>query len=102
MYTRRILRWFKLKKPSYSFAHRIPDEVLLQIKKRKTNSEVEAYRVALEPIRALHFSSVRADMTSISSTPGKINKAESLGKPHYTKEDGCRAWVIERQWTDHS
>ena len=74
----------------------LPDEVLLQIKKGKTNSEVEAYRVALEAIRALHFGSVRGDMTFISSTPGKIKKAESLGKPHYTAEDGCRAWVIKK------
>ena len=73
-----------------------PDGVLLQIKKEKTNSEVEAYRVALEAIRALHFGSVRGDMTFISSTPGKIKKAESLGKPHYTAEDGCRAWVIKK------
>ena len=57
---------------------------------------MEAYRVALEAIRALHFGSGRGDMTFISSTPGKIKKAESLGKPHYTAEDGCRAWVIKK------
>jgi hypothetical protein len=40
-----------------------PDEVLQQIKKGKTSSEVEAYRIALEAIRALHFGSVRGGMT---------------------------------------
>ena len=72
-----------------------PDEVLHQIKKGKTSSEVEGYRVALEAIRELHLGSVRGDMTFISSTPGKIKKPESLGQPHYTAEDGCRAWVIK-------
>ena len=73
-----------------------PDEVLQQIKKGKTNSEVEACRIALEAIRALHFGSVRGDMTFISSTPGKIKKPESLGESDYTAEDGCRAWVIKK------
>jgi hypothetical protein len=68
-----------------------PDEVLHQIKKGKTSSEVEAYRIALEAIRARHSGSVRGDMTFISSTPGKIKKPESLGEPHYTAENGCRA-----------
>jgi len=71
-----------------------PDEVLQLIKKGKTSSELEAYRIALEAIRALHIGSVRGDMTFISSTPGKIKKPESLGEPYYTAEDGCRAWVI--------
>jgi hypothetical protein len=57
---------------------------------------VEAYRIVLKAIRALHFSSVRGDMTFISSTPGKIKKAESLGKPHCTAEHGCRAWVTKK------
>jgi hypothetical protein len=35
-------------------------------------------------------------MTFISSTPGKIKKPESLGEPHFTAEDGCRAWVIKK------
>ncbi|MGA8656923.1 MAG: hypothetical protein WB586_12315, partial [Chthoniobacterales bacterium] len=53
----------------------LPDEVLLQIKKGKTNSEVEAYRVALEAIRALHFGSVRGDMTFVShDTPNSVEK----------------------------
>ncbi|HYY29151.1 MAG TPA: hypothetical protein VE860_14455 [Chthoniobacterales bacterium] len=73
-----------------------PDEVLQRIKKGKASSELEAYRIALEAIRALHFGSVRGDMTFISSTPGKIKKTESLGEPHYTAEDGCRAWVIKK------
>jgi len=72
-----------------------PDEVLQQIKKGKTSSDVEGYRVALEAIHELHLASVRGDMTFISSTPGKIKKTESLGEPHYTAEDGCRAWVIK-------
>ena len=72
-----------------------PDEVLQQIKKGKTSSEVEGYRVALDAIRALHLGSVRGDMTFLSSTPGKIKKPESLGEPHYTAGDGCRAWVIK-------
>jgi hypothetical protein len=72
-----------------------PDEMLQQIKKGKTSSEVEAYRIALEAIRALHLGSVRGDMTFISSTPGKIKKRESLGEPHYIAEDSCSAWVIK-------
>ena len=72
-----------------------PDEVLQQIKKGKTSSEVEGYRVALEAIRELHLGSVRGDMTFMSSTPGKIKKPESLGESHYTAGDGCRAWVIK-------
>ena len=69
--------------------------VLQQIKRGKTSSEVEGYRVALEVIRELHLGSIRGDMTFISSTPGKIKKPESLGEPHYTAGDGCRAWVIK-------
>jgi hypothetical protein len=65
------------------------DEVLQQIKKGKTNSEVEAHRIALEAIGALHFGSVRDDMTLISSTSGKIKKPVSLGEPHYTAEDAA-------------
>jgi len=72
-----------------------PDEFLQQIEKGKTSSEVEAYRVALDAIRALHLGSVRGDMTFLWSTPGKIKKPESLGEPHYTAGDGCRAWVIK-------
>ena len=72
-----------------------PDEVLQQIKKGKTSSEVEGYRVALDAMRALHLGSVRGDMTFLSSTPGKIKKPASLGEPHYTAGDGCRAWVIK-------
>ena len=72
-----------------------PDEVLQQMRKGKTSSEVEAYRIALEAIRALHFGSVRGDMTFIASTAGKIKKPESLGEPHYTAKDGCRAWVVK-------
>ena len=72
-----------------------PDEVLQQIKKGKTSSEVEGYRVALDAIRALHLGSVRGDMTVLSSTPGKIKKPESLGEPNYTAGDGWRAWVIK-------
>src|SRR5271157_208166 len=71
-----------------------PDEVLQLIKKGKTSSELEAYRIALEAIRALQIGSVRGDITFISSTPGKIKKPESLCEPYYTAEDGCRAWVI--------
>ena len=72
-----------------------PDEVLQQINKGKTSSEVEGYRVALDTIRELHLGSVRGDMTFISSTPGKTKKNESLGEPQYVAEDGCRAWVIK-------
>ena len=72
-----------------------PDEMLQQIKTGKTSSEVEAYRIALETIRALHLGSVRGDMTFISSTPGKIRKRESLGEPHYIAEDGCSVWDVK-------
>jgi hypothetical protein len=72
------------------------DEVLQQIKKGKTNSEVEAHRIALEAIGALHFGSIRGDISLISSTRAKSKKPESLGEPHYTAEDGCRAWVIKK------
>ena len=72
-----------------------PDEMLQQIKKGKTSSEVQAYRIALEAIRALNLGSGRGDMTFISSTPGKTKKTESLGEPQYVAEDGCRAWVIK-------
>jgi hypothetical protein len=73
----------------------VPDKVLQQIKKGKTSSEVGGYRVALDAISALHLGSVRGDMTFLSSTPGKIKKPASLGEPHYTAGDGCRAWVIK-------
>jgi hypothetical protein len=73
-----------------------PDEVLQEMRNGKTSSEVEAYRIALEAIGALHFGSVRGHLTFISSTPGKMKKTESLGEPHYTAEDGCRAWVIKK------
>jgi hypothetical protein len=72
-----------------------PDEALERIKKGKTSSELEAHRIALEAIRALKLGSGRGDLTFISSTPGKTKKTESLGEPHYTAEDGCRAWVIK-------
>jgi hypothetical protein len=73
-----------------------PDEVLQRIKKGKTSSESEAYRIALEAIRALNFGSVRGgDMTFISSTPGKIKNPESLGEPQYVAENGCRTWAIK-------
>jgi hypothetical protein len=72
-----------------------PDEALERIKKGKTSSELEAHRIALEAIRALNLGSGRGDMTFISSTPGKIKRTESLGEPHYTAEDGCRAWAIK-------
>ena len=72
-----------------------PNEMLQQIKKGKTSSEPEAYRIALQAIRALHLGSVRGDMTFISSTPGKIKKPESLGEPHYIAEDGCSVWVVK-------
>jgi len=73
-----------------------PDKVLEEIKKGKSSSDVEAYRIALDAIRAQHFGNVRGDMTFISSAPGKIKKPESLGDPDYTAEDGCRAWVIKK------
>ena len=72
-----------------------PDEALQRIKRGKTSSELEAHRIALEAIRALNLGSGRGAMTFISSTPGKTKKTESLGEPHYTAEDGCRAWVIK-------
>jgi hypothetical protein len=72
-----------------------PDEALERIKKRKASSELEAHRIALEAIRALNLGSSRGDMTFISSTPGKIKKAEPFGEPQYVAEDGCRAWVIK-------
>src|ERR1700745_3438990 len=52
-----------------------------KLRREKTSSEVEGYRVALDAIRALHLGSVRGDMTFLSSTPGKIKKPESLGEP---------------------
>jgi hypothetical protein len=73
-----------------------PDEVLEQIKKGKSSADVEAHRIALDAIHALHFANVRGEMTFISSAPGKIKKPDSLGEPHYTAEDGCRAWVIKK------
>ncbi len=72
-----------------------PDEVLQQIHKRKSGSEVEAYPIALEAIGALKFDVTHGSMTFISSTPGKIKKPESLCKPNCTPRDGCRAWVIK-------
>src|SRR5215471_2052440 len=50
-----------------------PDEVLQQIHKRKSGSEVEAYPIALEAIGALKFDVAHGGMTFISSTPGKIS-----------------------------
>jgi len=73
-----------------------PDEVLEEIRKGKSSSDVEAYRIALDAIRAQHFANVRGDMTFISSAAGKIKRPESLGEPDYTAEDGCRAWVIKK------
>ena len=73
-----------------------PDEVLERFRKGKASSDVEAYRIALDAIRAQHFVNVRGDMTFLSSAPGKIKKPESLGEPHYTAEDGSRAWVIKK------
>src|SRR5262249_31708315 len=61
-----------------------PDEVLQQIHKRKSGSEVEAYPIALEAIGALKIDVTRGSMTFISSTPGKIKTPQSLGEPHYT------------------
>ena len=49
-----------------------------KLRREKTNSEVEACRIALEAIRALHFGSVRSGMTFISSTPGKIKNPSRL------------------------
>jgi hypothetical protein len=72
-----------------------PDEPLERIKKGKTGSELEAYRIALAAILALNLDSVRGDMTFIASTPGKIKKPESLGEPQYVAEDDCRTWVIK-------
>ena len=54
-----------------------------------------ARTVAIEAVDALHLGGVRGDTTFISSTPGKIKKPESLGEPHYTAKNGCRAWVIK-------
>jgi hypothetical protein len=54
------------------------DEVLQQIKKGKTNSEVEAHRIALEAIGALHFGSIRGDISLISSTRAKSKKPSRL------------------------
>jgi hypothetical protein len=73
-----------------------PEEALEQIKKGKSSADVEAYRIALDAIRAQHFANVRGEMTFISSAPGKIKKPDSLGEPDYTAEDGCRAWVIKK------
>src|SRR6516162_4367073 len=63
-----------------------PDEVLQQIHKRKSGSEVEAYPIALEAIGALKIDVTRGSMTFISSTPGKIKPPQSLVEPHYTAE----------------
>jgi hypothetical protein len=72
-----------------------PDEVLEQIHKRKSGSEVEAYPIALKAIGALNFDIPHGSMTFISSTPGKIKKRESLGEPHYIAEDSCSVWVVK-------
>ena len=73
-----------------------PDEVLQQIHKRKSGSEVEAYPIALEAIGALKFDVAHGGMTFISSTPGKIKNPQSLGEPHYTAADGCRVWILKK------
>jgi hypothetical protein len=73
-----------------------PDEVLQQIHKRKSGSEVEAHRVALEAIGALKFDVTYGSMTFISSTPGKIKNLQSLGEPHYIAADGCRVWILKK------
>ena len=73
-----------------------PDEALQQIHKRKSGPEVEAYRIALEAIAALNFDVAQRSMTFISSTPGKIKTAQSLGEPHYIAADGCRVWILKR------
>ena len=73
-----------------------PDEVLQQIHKRKSGSEVEAYPIALEAIGALKFDVTHGSMTFISSTPGKIKTPQSLGEPHYTAADGCRVWILKK------
>jgi hypothetical protein len=73
-----------------------PDEVLQQIHKKKSGSEVEAYPIALEAIGALKFDVTHGSMTFISSTPGKIKAPQSLGEPHYTAADGCRVWILKK------
>ena len=73
-----------------------PDEVLQQIHKRKSGSEVEAYPIALKAIGALKFDVTHGSMTFISSTPGKIKAPQSLGEPHYTAADGCRVWILKK------
>jgi hypothetical protein len=73
-----------------------PDEILQQIHKRKSGSEVEAYRIALEAIGALKFDITHGRMTFISSTPGKIKNPHSLGEPHYIATDGCRVWILKK------
>jgi hypothetical protein len=35
-------------------------------------------------------------VTHTDGRPCKIKKAESLGEPHNTAEDGCRAWVSKK------
>jgi hypothetical protein len=61
-----------------------PDEVLQQIHKRKSGSEVEAHPIALEAIGALKFDVAHGSMTFISSTAGKIKAPQSLGEANYT------------------
>ena len=73
-----------------------PDEVLQQIHKKKSGSEVEAYSIALEAIGALKFDVTHGNMTFISSTPGKIKAPQSLGEPHYTAAGGCRVWILKK------
>ena len=73
-----------------------PDEVLQQIHERKSGSEVEAHRIALEAIGALKFDVAHGRMTFISSTPGKIKTPQSLGEPHYTTVDGCRVRILKK------
>jgi hypothetical protein len=73
-----------------------PDEVLQQIHKRKSGSEVEAYPIALEAIGALKFDVAHGSMTFISSTPGKIKAPQSLGEANYTAAGGCRVWILKK------
>src|ERR1700751_253501 len=73
-----------------------PDEVLHQIHRRKSGSEVEAYPIPLEAIDALKFDVSHGGMTFISSSPGKIKTPRSLGEPHYTAAGGCRVWILKK------
>jgi hypothetical protein len=73
-----------------------PDELLREFQNRKSSSQIEAHRIALKAIGALKFDVTYGNMTFISSTTGKIKTPESLGKPDYTAEDGCRVWILKR------